>query len=53
MPSQTHRDTLPKEHSMATQTRRPTPQPPVQASVLKVKSHIKAGKQIGNVKYNE
>jgi hypothetical protein len=43
MPSQAHRDIRPKEHIMATQTRRPTPQPPVQASVLKVKTHVKAG----------
>jgi hypothetical protein len=28
---------------MATQTRRTTPQPPAQASVLKVKTNIKAG----------
>jgi hypothetical protein len=28
---------------MATQTQRTTPQPPAQASVLKVKTNIKAG----------
>jgi hypothetical protein len=33
---------------MATQTRRTTPQPPVQASALKVKTHVKAGMQATN-----